>query len=293
MATTNQERVMHKSFLVNFGLIVVKLIAGFFFRSSALIADGIHSLSDFLSDIFVIIGIRTSTKPPDDEHPFGHGKFEYVVSMMLGFSILFIAYQLIVRTVSSFQEVPSVPRGYGILVALFVIVIKLLLSTYLLKKAAQYDSHVLKASGQESTTDVISSFIVLIGIFLGVLGGRFSIDWLLYADNAAAIIIAIFIIKIGIAIIVEAIENMLGKNAKKSVLNQTREVALSVPGVIKVDRLDMIVYGHYYHVMIEILVRGDITVEAGHDIAGAVKKKLMKNAKITHVLVHVNPEVKS
>jgi len=284
------EQVMQKSFVVNFSLIVLKIVTGFLFKSSALIADGIHSLSDFLSDIFVIIGIRHSAKPADEEHPFGHGKFEYVISIFIGVSILFLSYQLITNVISNIREEASVPSVLTLIVATSVIVIKLLLSKYLLSKSERLDSQVLRSSGKESLSDVISSLVVFIGAGLGILGGTFNIGWLLYADSVAALLIGLFIIKVGIEIIVEAVQLILGKSAKAPVLKATKIRANSVKGVIKVDHLDMIMYGHYFQVMIDIRVNGSISVKEGHDIAHEVKKVLQKDERICHVIVHVNPD---
>jgi len=285
-----QEKVMHKSFIVNFGLIFLKIITGLFFKSSALIADGIHSLSDFMSDIFVIIGIRHSAKPADDEHPFGHGKFEYVISLLIGISVLFISYQLVSNVVSMFFEEQVAPSILALGVAFLVIIIKFALSSYLLKKSETLESQVLRASGKESFSDVISSVVVLIGTALGIIGGLFSIDWLLYADVAAAFLIGLFIIRIGIGIIIEAIQLILGKSAKAPVIKATRNRASKVEGVLAVDHLDMIMYGHYYQVMIDIQVRAAMTVKEGHDVATAVKNILQEDERICHVIVHVNPD---
>jgi len=90
----NLQGIMKRSFVVNIFLVILKIVSGIVFNSYALIADGIHSTSDLMSDIFVILGIKHSLKPADDEHPFGHGKFEYVLSFILGLSIILIAYNL-------------------------------------------------------------------------------------------------------------------------------------------------------------------------------------------------------
>ena len=103
------ESIMKKSFVVNIFLVIVKILTGLFFNSVALIADGIHSISDLLSDVFVILGIRHSLKPADDEHPFGHGKFEYVLSLMLGVFILIIAYGLGKEVLNNYNEPVVIP----------------------------------------------------------------------------------------------------------------------------------------------------------------------------------------
>ncbi len=291
-STKAHEKVMYKSFFSNLILVIVKVVGGFLFRSAALIADGVHSLSDLLTDTMVVFGIRHSAKPADREHPLGHGKFEYVISIFLGISILFMAYQIIQSAIVNFNNGVEVPSLLGIYVVAFAILTKLLLSRYVIAKGKALESQALLASGKESFGDVLSSVIVLVGILLTVVGSRFDVSWLLYGDRIASLVIGLFIVKLGLEIIVDAVRSILGKSAPEMVRTKTKREAENVEGVIGVDHLDMIVYGHYYHVMIDIRVAGDMTVSQGHDIASEVKEILMKNKKIAHVIVHVNPEVR-
>ena len=285
-----RETVMYRSFFVNAILIFGKIIGGVIFRSSGLIADGIHSLSDFLSDVLVIFGLKHSQKPPDKEHPFGHGKIEYVLSLFLGMMILVIAYQLSRHVVLSFFEDPILPSLFAAVVSLFVIVMKLSLARYIMRHATRLDSQVLKASAQESFTDVLGSVVVIFGILLSFLAEHYTLGFLVYADNFAAIIIIALILRVALVIIIDAIKSILGKSASKDIIKNTRTTIAHIDGVHEVDKLTMIVYGHYYQVMVNIRVDGTQTVKEGHDIASNVKAILMKNKKIGHVIVHVNPE---
>ncbi len=285
-----RETVMYRSFFVNAILIFGKIIGGVIFRSSGLIADGIHSLSDFLSDVLVIFGLKHSQKPPDKEHPFGHGKIEYVLSLFLGMMILVIAYQLSRHVVLSFFEDPILPSLFAAVVSLFVIVMKLSLARYIMRHATRLDSQVLKASAQESFTDVLGSVVVIFGILLSFLAEHYTLGFLVYADNFAAIIIIALILRVALVIIIDAIKSILGKSASKDIIKNTRTTIAHIDGVHEVDKLTMIVYGHYYQVMVDIRVDGTQTVKEGHDIASNVKAILMKNKKIGHVIVHVNPE---
>lgn len=285
-----RETVMYRSFFVNAILIFAKIIGGVFFRSSALVADGIHSLSDFLSDVLVIFGLKHSQKPPDKEHPFGHGKIEYVLSLFLGMMIAGIAYQLTRHIIASFFEDPVLPSLLAAVVSLVVIVMKLGLARYIMHYATRLDSQVLKASAQESFTDVLGSVVVIFGILLSVFSEYFTLGPLAYADNFAAILIVALIIRVALVIIIDAVKSILGKSASKETLQSTKDTIQAIEGVHKVDKLTMIVYGHYYQVMVDIRVDGSQTVKQGHDIATDVKTILMKNKKIGHVTVHVNPE---
>ena len=285
-----QQKIMLKSFFVNAILILFKLISGFLFNSIALIADAVHSISDLLSDVFVLLGIRHSVKPADEDHPFGHGKFEYVLSLFLGISIIFIAYNLAKNVILEFNNEITIPNYLSLIVIVIVVVIKFMLARYLLRKGSEIDSEIITASGQESFSDVISSAVVFVGIICVFVGDRFNLLFLTKGDKVASIIIALFIIRIGIIIIYGAIQSLQGRTVKPSICEEYKDIISAVEGVIEVDQLDMIAYGPYYQAIVEIKVDSNISVKEGHAIAHNVYEQLMKNEKICHVSVHVNPE---
>ncbi len=284
------QKIMIKSFLVNIFLVVLKIVSGIIFGSVALIADGIHSISDLLSDIFVILGMRHSLKPADDDHPFGHGKFEYVLSLLLGISIVIVAYNLGKEVIENFNNLTTIPNILSIVVILLVVLIKLILAKYLINKGHETDSEIISASGKESFSDVISSAVVFVGVITVLIGDYFNVTFLTKGDKIASIIIALFIIRIGIVIISDAVNSLQGKTVKEEICIVYKNDIRKVKGVIGVDKLDMISYGPYYQAIVEIKILGNITVKEGHDIATEVQEKLMESEKICHVSVHVNPE---
>ncbi len=287
------ESIMKRSFIVNILLVVIKIITGFLFNSVALIADGIHSISDLLSDVFVILGIRHSLKPADDEHPFGHGKFEYVLSLMLGVFILIIAYGLGKEVIVNYNDPVVIPGFITLIVVVFVVIIKLFLARYLIKKGEEQDSLIIKASGRESLTDVFSSIVVFIGILSVLIGEKLEISILLKGDKIASIIIALFIINIGARIIYEAITALQGKAVHPEVCGEYKVKIVDIKGVMDVDNIDMIAYGPYYQALVDIKVDGNMSIKEGHDIADKVSELLYNDEKICHVVVHVNPGEKS
>lgn len=286
------ESIMKKSFFVNIFLIVVKILSGIFFNSVALIADGVHSTSDLLSDIFVILGIRYSLKPADEEHPFGHGKFEYVLSFILGIFILIVAYNLARSVILNFNDPVVIPSFITLVIVVFVVVIKLFLARYLIRRGNEEDSQIIKASGKESLSDVFSSIVVFVGILGVLIGEKLGIEILTKGDKIASIIIALFIINIGFRIIYDAVIALQGKAVSTKISDEYKGKILAVKGVLGVDHIDMIIYGPYYQVLVDIRVDGFITVKEGHDIAKAVQTILYEDEKVSHVVVHVNPEVK-
>lgn len=285
-----QEQVMRKSFYVNGLLIIIKILSGIFFHSTALIADGIHSISDLLSDIFVLLGLRQAKKPADEDHPLGHGKFEYVLSFILGLSIITIAYNLGKSVIENFNQDAIIPEFISLVIVVIVVIMKFILSRYLINQGKILDSEIIRASGKESLTDVYSSAIVFVGIISVILGDYFNNPWLLKGDKIASLIIAALIIKIGIEVIIDSIQSLQGKAVKDEVKQHYCEMIMTVEGVLDVDQLDMIMYGPYYQALVEIQVDGNLTVKEGHDIAMNVTELLNQDEKINHVIVHVNPE---
>lgn len=288
----NLTKIMRKSFFVNIVLVFAKIIGGLIFNSVALIADGVHSISDLLSDIFVILGIKHSLKPADDDHPFGHGKFEYILSLFLGISIILIAYNLGKEVIVSFNEVRLVPSPIVLLIVLLVVIAKFILARYLIKEGKRLDSEIIKSSGKESLSDVISSIVVFIGVISVIAGEQWNVPWLLHGDSISSILIALFIIRVGIIIVLDAIKYLQGTSANQEICQEFSKVISTVEGVKELDKLDMIAFGPYYQAIVEISVKADITVAEGHDIAHHVEEALLKNEEICHVSVHVNPEGK-
>lgn len=285
----NHEFIMRKSLFVNLFLVFVKIISGFLFNSVALIADGVHSISDLLSDVFVLLGIRHSVKPADEDHPFGHGKFEYVLSLFLGLSIILIAYNLGKNVVINWAQTVDIPSVFSLVIIIIVVVLKLFLARYLIRKGKETGSEIIQASGQESFSDVISSAVVFVGIGGVLLGNRYNIEWMMHGDKVASFIIALFIIRIGIIIILESIKSIQGKTVGEDICQEYKECIAEIPGVNGVDHLDMIAYGPYYQAIVEIKVEGSKTVAEGHEIAHKVHDRLLENEKVCHVSVHVNP----
>lgn len=284
------QKIMQKSFIVNIILVIMKILSGIFFNSIALIADGVHSISDLMSDVFVILGIRHSIKPADDDHPFGHGKFEYVLSLFLGLSIILIAYNLGKAVIMDFNAIPVIPSTISLVVIIIVVVVKLFLAKYLIDEGKKQDSEIITASGKESMSDVISSAVVFVGVISVIIGNYFNVEWLLKGDKVASVIIAAFIIRIGIIIVFDAIKSIQGRTVKTDICDEYSRIISGVEGVINVDQLDMVAYGPYYQAIVEISVESIITVKEGHDIAERVHEELMNSEKICHVSVHVNPE---
>ncbi len=282
--------VMKNSLIMNLGLSISKILFGIVFISPALFSDGVHSLSDSLTDIFIIIGIRISKKPADDDHPFGHGKTEYIITLFLGLFIGLISATLGYSLYHSWDSEVVKPSMVVIAFALFSVIVKLVLSSYLLKKGKELRSVAVIASGKESRADSISSLFVFIGVGLTYIGVMNDIDYLLYGERIATIIVILFIVKVSIEILVMSVSSLIGKECDIDTANDIKRIAKQVDGVIRIDKLNTMMHGYFIEVLIAIVVDGDITVKEGHDIASNVHYQLLNDDRICFVSVHVEPK---
>lgn len=280
------QNIMKKSFLTNFFLSIFKVISGIIFHSSALIADGIHSFSDLVTDVVAIIGNTFSLKPADREHPYGHGNFEYLTSIVIGSIIIIIGLILIGSVVDKEIVIPNV---LVVVVSFITIVVKMILSRYLIKKGIMHKNNILIASGKESSADVVSSIIVLIsGILMQFTN---TIEIFKYADIIASIIVGIFIIHTGFSILKENISQILGRREDdEEFISDIKIELFNFEDVLDVDDIMLMKIGPYYRVSIELSMDSSYSLKKAHDIAHNMEKILMlKNEKIKYVNIHVNP----
>lgn len=280
------KNIMKKSFLTNFFLSIFKVASGFIFHSSALIADGIHSFSDLVTDVVAIVGNAFSLKPADYEHPYGHGNIEYLTSIVISSVVIFIGLVLIGSVANKEIVIPS---ALVIVVSIITIISKIILSRYLIKQGVKYKNNILIASGKESSADVISSIIVLISGILMQFSSSISI--FKYADMVASIIVGLFIINTGFSILKENISQILGRREEDEEFVSNIKIELfEFADVLAVDDVMIMKLGPYYKVSIELSMDSSYSLKKAHDIAHNIEKILMmKNEKIKYINIHVNP----
>lgn len=281
-----ENKVMLISMAVNTFLALVKVVVGLAGNSFALIADGIHSFSDLATDVFAIIGNALSHKPADDKHPFGHGKLEYLTSMGIGLIILFVGFSIVYNSVNKKIIIPST---LVIVVSLITIIIKFLLSRYVMKKGYEYNQNVLIASGKESSADVISSIVVLISSILMQFSNNISI--LKYTDIIASIIVGIFIIRVGFDVLKENISIIIGEQeTDDKTLEQIKSIIMQEKDIVIIDKLNLIKYGSYFKVVGEVGMNENITLKECHDVIEKIENKLKDfDKRNRYITIHVNP----
>lgn len=277
--------VLLKSFIVNTVLVFIKFIIGFIGKSNALLADGVHSLSDLATDVVAMVGSKLSDKPADKEHPYGHGRLEYVTSIIIGIVILILGLALIFNSGSN--EIPSIIVVYASIVT---IVVKFFIAKYLCVMGRKMNNQILISSGKESSMGVISSVVVLISSLLIQFSDKISI--FKYADMISTILIGLFIIKTGISILRLNINLILGEvEADENYLRDVKNIINSVSGVKLIDNIDIIKFGSYNEAKIQISVNEDTSLIDAHSIAHQVEDKLKSKSelKIKYVIIHINP----
>ena len=280
-------KVLLVSSITNIFLSIIKILFGFIGKCNALVADGIHSLSDLSTDFVAIFGNHLSLKPADKKHPFGHGKTEYLTSMIIGIVIIILGLSLIYNI---FNKEIIIPDLIMILVSLFTIISKLLLSNYIYKKGILYDNNILIASGKESRADVYSSIFVLLSIILMQFSNQLSI--LKYADMFSTIIIALFIIKTGFNILKDNIGILLEEQVlDKKYLKEIKSIITSFDEIVEIKDLYVLRYGPYYKLVSNVIMK-DLLLTDAHNVIDEIENKLKeKDNRIKYVFIHMEPKI--
>ena len=279
-------RIIKISIITNFFLALFKFIFGIFGKSSALIADGVHSFSDLSTDIVAFFGSKFASKPADEKHPFGHGKLEYLTSLMIGVVVLFIGFSLISGSMHRDFITPSM---YVIFVSLFTIIAKYILSSYLIHTGQKYDNSILLASGKESRADVVSSVVVLVA---GICMQLQSICSLFkYADIVASVIVGIFIVHTGFCLIKDNVSVIIGEQeTDEEILQKIRDIIVSDGSVLNIDRLNVLKFGCSCSIICELSMDGDLSLRESHKVADDIETKIRDlDQRYQYITIHVNP----
>lgn len=284
------KRVAWISVISNIILTVGKLIVGWIGNSDAVFADGIHSAADVFASVIVLVVIRIANKPADQEHPYGHGKAEIIVSGLVGMILLGVSIYLVYEVIMGFFHPITTPSMIAMWIAVISYISKVLLYRYSKKIADEQKSKAIEAIAYDHKADIVASIAAAIGVLLSILGEKLTIDILLYGDKIATIIVAYLIFKIAKEMISEAFDILLERNIDLEILREYREIIASFTEVKRIDRLRAREHGHYILVDLRISIDHDKTIKEGHDLSRKIKKKLMaKHDNINEVLIHLNP----
>lgn len=275
------------SYLGLFGNILLTFLKGFIgyiSGSTALIADAVHSASDFIGTVIVINGVKIAHQPPDESHPYGHHKAESIVSKIIAIILMitavFIGYEAFQILVSDDIQIPG---SIAIVVAVISIGVKEGMYRYTIGVGRKYRNSALIADAWHQRSDAISSIAALIGISGAVLGFPFM-------DPLAGMVVALLILKTAISIYIDAIHDLMDSAPPKEVLDKISEAAKMDEGVLAVSDVKVRRYGSMLLVDMKINVSPQITVEHGHAISARTKQNVLAhNEEVKDVLIHVNP----
>lgn len=269
----------------NIALAVAKILVGMVVTSMALIADGVHSLSDVGTSLVVVVGAKASEKEPDEEHPFGHGRYEYIASLIIYLALIAVGMELMVNSVDRALRGSSPNLGdlsipvYAVIVA--GIVVKELMARYSFHLAERTDSEMLRGDGWHHRSDALTTVGVLIGILLVQLG-------LPLADALIGLFISAFIIVTGARMAYGTSVVLAGKSAPPEKIEEIRNAAMSVRGVLGAHSIFVHDYGHSKVVTMHVEVDSRMGTGYAHSIASEVEKAV-KNVVDGDVVVHTEP----
>ena len=271
---------------VNFLLALIKIVAGVLGNCYALIADGIESTLDIFSSLAIWFGLKVAAEPPDEAHPYGHGKAEPLASVVASFAIIVAAIGLAVESVREIITPHHSPAPFTLAVLVAVIVVKETLFRKVSGAAAQLGSSAVKTDAWHHRSDAITSGGAFIGISVAIIGGP---GWE-PADDWAALFTCGIIGFNGWRLLKPALLEVMDTAPPKELADSVRAIAAGVPGVVDVEKCHLRKMGMEFYVDIHIGVDAGLTVRAGHGIAHAVKDAIRAaNPAAADVLVHIEP----
>lgn len=278
------KKVSFYTIIINIILGLFKILAGIQGKSSAMIADGIHTASDVITTVIVIVGLSIASKEADKDHPYGHEKFESamakLISMLLFATGLYLGYKGIVALIKGEYIRPG---NIALVAAALSVVVKEGMYHYTIIAARKIKSTSMEADAWHHRSDAFTS----IGTFLGILGARLGLTFL---DPLAAIIVSIFVMKVGVDLYLKSINELVDKAADTKTIEKIKTLTLSTEGVEEVRDLKTRVFGNRIFVDLEISVDRNLSVEDGHFIAENVHDNIEKKIpRVKHCMVHVEP----
>ncbi|MCB1904654.1 MAG: cation transporter, partial [Gammaproteobacteria bacterium] len=272
--------------VVNIVLSVLKILAGWLGSSHALIADGIHSLSDLATDVVVLVAAKHGAKDADDEHPYGHGRIETLATVALGSVLILVAFGIgydAIRRLFAPEQL-LLPGMLALSAAVISVLVKEGLYHYTVIVARKLRSNLLRANAWHHRSDAVSSVVVVVGV-IGSMAG------LAYLDAVASVVVAVMVAKIGWDLGWHSVHELIDRGLEQADVENIRERIMAVDGVRAMHDLRTRRMGGNAFVDVDVLVDPAITVSEGHRIGEEVLKRLNQDIdEVTDVTVHIDPE---
>ena len=278
--------------VVNVVLLLFKFVAGFVGHSAAMVADAVHSLSDFVTDVIVLVFIHISGKPKDKSHDYGHGKYETLALTLIGVALLIVAIGILYSGAAKIYVWANggqleAPGTLALWAALLSVLLKEAVYQYSMVKARQLNSQVVAANAWHHRSDALSSIGTAIGIGGAIfLGQRWTV-----LDPIASVVVGAFIVKVAVDLLRNGIGDLMEQSLPDAVEEEMLRIVGALPGVVNPHDLRTRRIGNHYAIELHILMDGDITLREAHNKASEVEDLLRaRYGKETHVAVHVEPK---
>lgn len=270
----------------NAALAGIKIAAGVWGHSQALIADGVESMADILSSLIVWRALVVAEAPADEDHPYGHGKAEPIASAIVAGVLLFAAAAIAVQSIREIATPHEVPEAFTLVILLLVVAVKETLFRWVRRQGDALDSSAVRGDAWHHRSDAITSFAAALGITIALLGGPAYAA----ADDYAALAAAVIIAWNGWRLLRPALAELMDTAPNAGVAGEIRRVAAKIPNVRAVEKCIVRKMGYHYFVDMHVEVDAQMTVERGHEIAHQVKDRILARLpKVRDVLVHIEP----
>lgn len=268
----------------NIFLAIIKYVAGIVGNSSAMVADATHTMSDVGTTVAVMLALKISSKDADERYPYGHERYELIISKLLGMVLIltgaWIGYQAVMMI---YNGVFTPPEKIAVIAAAISIVIKEIMYRYTMKVAKDIGSLAMEADAWHHRSDAFSS----IGTFVGILGARLGFPVL---DPIAGVVVSIMVVKVGIDIYSQSVKGLVDEAADLETRMKIKSIVLENPGVVSIKDMRTRKFANHVYVDLDIKVDGKISVTEGHNIALEVHDRVEKKMdSVKHVMVHVEP----
>ncbi len=276
-------RVSINTIIGNVILAFVKILVAFIANSHAMMADGFHSMSDVITTVGVIVGLKLSNRPEDVEHPYGHERIESITSLFLSIVLLGVALGIGYSGIKNIVNgTVNVPGSMAVAAAILSIAVKEWMYFYTIKYAKQLNSASLKADAWHHRSDSLSS----IGALAGIIAARLGFPAM---DSVVAIVISVIIMKVAIDVLKESINQLIDTSAGNELNNIIETRIKNIDGIRRIDLIKTRQHASKIYVDVEVSVDASISVEEGHNIAMMIHHSVEEEKNVKHCMVHVNP----
>ena len=269
----------------NIFLMIIKLIAGYYCKSNAMIADGFNSVGDVFSSVMTLIGNKVASKPKDKDHPYGHGKAEYIFSLIIGIVLVYVSFSTFKSSIESLIQnniIANAPILF--IVAAITIITKLILYIYCNRICKSINNILIEAAAQDHISDVFVS----IGTIIGIAGSYLGYFWF---DAVVGLLISIYIAKSGIEILKISFKVLMdtAELDTSPIVIEATDIINSFSEIDHIDAITARPVGNRFALVIKISVPGNMTVLNSHHVTKKIKERIMHNPDISDVTIHVNP----